>query len=150
MFGFISFGSMILGEHTGIIYNNEMDDFSFGNNDPISTSVSLNRIAPGKRPISSQSPLIIVDNHQNIRLVLGASGGKKIITSVAQVALLNLLFNENIKQAIDHPRIHHHLSPNEILYEQTFNQVRHHSPNAQKTFSVVCLGYSSRTSTSWT
>ena len=119
---------MILGEHTGIIYNNEMDDFTISNKD----SGSLNRISPGKRPVSSQSPLIIIDKDENIRLVLGASGGKKIITSVAQVALLNLVFNENIKQAIDHPRVHHHLIPNEILYEQTFNQVRLHSQTHQK------------------
>ena len=47
----------------------------------------------------------------------------KILTSVAQVSLLNILFNKNIKQSIDQPRIHHHLYPNEIIYEQTFNQV---------------------------
>ncbi len=121
-----SFGSMVLGEQTGIIYNNEMDDFSIGdksNYHGSSASSPLNKISPGKRPLSSQSPLILIDNKGNIRLVLGASGGTKIITSVAQVALLNLIFNQNIKEAIDYPRIHHHLSPNRIIYEQTFNQV---------------------------
>jgi gamma-glutamyltranspeptidase/glutathione hydrolase/leukotriene-C4 hydrolase len=116
---------MVLGEETGIIYNNEMDDFSIGNNKNYYglSSSPLNKISPGKRPLSSQSPLIIIDNQLNIRQVLGGSGGSKIITSVAHVALINLLFNQNIKQAVDYPRIHHHLSPNTIIYEQTFDQV---------------------------
>jgi gamma-glutamyltranspeptidase/glutathione hydrolase/leukotriene-C4 hydrolase len=116
---------MVLGEQTGIIYNNEMDDFSIGDkkNYHGSSSSPLNKISPGKRPLSSQSPLIIIDNKQNIIQVLGASGGNKIITSLAQVSLINLLFNQNIKQSIDYPRIHHQLSPNTIIYEQTFNQV---------------------------
>lgn len=121
-----SFGSMVLGEQTGIIYNNEMDDFSIGdksNYHGLLASSPLNKISPGKRPLSSQSPLILIDNKENIRLVLGGSGGTKIITSVAQVALLNLIFNQNIKESIDYPRLHHHLSPNRIIYEQTFNQV---------------------------
>ncbi|CAF2748616.1 unnamed protein product [Rotaria sp. Silwood2] len=118
------FGSMIVGAQTGIIYNNEMDDFSIAdkiNYHGLSASHN-NYIGPGKRPVSSQSPLIIVDNQGNIRQVLGASGGAKIPTSVAQVALLNLLFDKNIKESIDHPRIHHHLFPNEIIFEETFDQ----------------------------
>ena len=117
---------MVLGEYTGIIYNNEMDDFAIGDKENYhgsSASSPLNKISSGKRPISSQSPLILVDDNENIRLVVGASGGTKIITSVAQVTLLNLLFNQNIKEAIDHPRISHHSSSNQVIYEQTFNQV---------------------------
>ncbi len=87
------------------------------------SQLEINLISPGKRPISSQSPLILIDNKENIRLVLGGSGEMKIITSVAHVLLLNLLFNQNIKESIDRPRIHHHLSPNKIIYEQTFNKV---------------------------
>ncbi|CAF1454991.1 unnamed protein product, partial [Rotaria sordida] len=65
------FGSMIVGAQTGIIYNNEMDDFSIANKinyHGLSTSPN-NYIGPGKRPVSSQSPLIIVDNQGNIRQV---------------------------------------------------------------------------------
>jgi Gamma-glutamyltranspeptidase len=47
----------------------------------------------------------------------------KIITSVAYVALLILLFDKNIKESIDHPRIDHHFISNKIIFEQTFNQV---------------------------
>jgi gamma-glutamyltranspeptidase/glutathione hydrolase/leukotriene-C4 hydrolase len=116
---------MVLGEETGIIYNNEMDDFSIGNKKNYHglSSSPLNKISPGKRPLSSQSPLIIIDDKLNVQKVLGGSGGTKIITSVAHVTLLNILFNQNIKESIDHPRLHHHLSPNKIIFEQTFDQV---------------------------
>jgi len=116
---------MVLGEETGIIYNNEMDDFSIGNKKNYHglSSSPLNKISPGKRPLSSQSPLIIIDDKLNVQKVLGGSGGTKIITSVAHVTLLNILFNQNIKESIDHPRLHHHLSPNTIIFEQTFDQV---------------------------
>lgn len=116
---------MVLGEETGIIYNNQMDDFSIPQqkNYHGASAAKNNLIAPGKRPVSSQAPLIIADTTGQVRLVLGASGGTKIITSVAHVTLLNLLFNKNIKESIDHPRIHHHLSPDELLYEEPFDAV---------------------------
>ncbi|CAF1183876.1 unnamed protein product [Adineta steineri] len=118
------FGSMIVGEETGIIYNNEMNDFSISTKENYhGLKFSKNNfISPGKRPISSQSPLIIIDNNKQIRLVIGASGGSKILTSIAHVTLLNLLFNKNIKESIDHSRIHHHLSPNQISFERNFDQ----------------------------
>ncbi|UJR24667.1 hypothetical protein I4U23_006040 [Adineta vaga] len=102
-----------------------MDDFSIAektNYHGLSSS-KTNLIEPGKRPVSSQTPLIIINNNDGqIRLVIGGSGGTKIVTSVAHVTLLNLLFNKNIKEAIDQPRIHHHLSPNKILFEEIFDQ----------------------------
>jgi gamma-glutamyltranspeptidase/glutathione hydrolase/leukotriene-C4 hydrolase len=72
-----SFGAKYAGIHTGIIYNNEMDDFSTPgtvNTFGVPASVS-NFIKPGKKPMSSMSPIIIVDQKDNVRLVLGASGG---------------------------------------------------------------------------
>lgn len=104
-----------------------MDDFSTPNtvnyfNVPASPA---NFIAPGKRPVSSMSPLILVEKHsQRIQQVLGASGGTKITTSIAQVAMLNLWFNENIKDAIDSPRLHSQLLPQEVMAEIGFNPVR--------------------------
>lgn len=120
---------MVVGEETGIIYNNQMNDFSISekkNYHGLSESKN-NFIEPGKRPISSQAPLIILDNDGKTRLVIGGSGGAKIVTSVAHVTLLNLLFDKNIKEAIDQPRIHHHLSPNQIIFEETFDQVNQFS-----------------------
>ncbi|CAF1282486.1 unnamed protein product [Adineta ricciae] len=119
------FGSKVLGPETGIFYNDQMDDFSTPNtvnyfNVPASPA---NFIAPGKRPVSSMSPLILVEKHsQRIQQVLGASGGTKITTSIAQVAMLNLWFNENIKDAIDSPRLHSQLLPQEVMAESGFDQ----------------------------
>ena len=112
-----------MGKDTGIIYNNELDDFSFVDELSESGSSTTNLIGRGKRPVSSQSPLIVVDRQGKARLILGASGSKKILSSVAQVTLLNLLFKRNIKEAIDQARLHHHLHPNELLFEQSFDQV---------------------------
>ena len=121
----------MLGPETDIFYNNEMDDFSTPNTTnyfgvPASPA---NFIAPGRRPVSSMSPLILVENsNQRIQQVLGASGGTRITTSVAQVALLNLWFNENIKQAIDAPRLHSQLLPQEVMAERGFDHVSTRHP----------------------
>lgn len=126
LLSWFSFGSKVLGPETDIFYNNEMDDFSTPNTTnyfgvPASPA---NFIAPGRRPVSSMSPLILVENsNQRIQQVLGASGGTRITTSVAQVALLNLWFNENIKQAIDAPRLHSQLLPQEVMAERGFDHV---------------------------
>ncbi|CAF1072394.1 unnamed protein product [Adineta steineri] len=120
----IYFGSTVIGSETGIVYNNEMDDFSTPNTTNYFgvPSSPANFIAPGKRPVSSMSPLILMDNHnQRIQQVLGASGGTKITTSIAQVAMLNLWFNEHIKQAVDTPRLHSQLLPQELWAEQGFD-----------------------------
>jgi len=104
-----------------------MDDFSTPNTTnyfgvPASPA---NFIAPHKRPVSSMSPLILIENaNQRVQQVLGASGGTRITTSVAQAALLNLWFNENIKEAIDAPRLHSQLLPQEVSAEQGFDTVK--------------------------
>ncbi|CAF1307416.1 unnamed protein product, partial [Didymodactylos carnosus] len=117
------FGSKVVGSETGIIYNNEMDDFSSPNstNSFGIPSSEANFIEPGKRPVSSMSPLIILDQNYRIQQVLGASGGTKITTTVAQVMMKNLWFNQNIKDAIDAPRVHHQLLPPELLAEEGFD-----------------------------
>lgn len=82
-----SFGAKFAGKYTGIIYNNGMDDFSTPGQDNYFgfAPSEANFIEPGKRPISSMSPLIVVDDKNDVRLVLGASGGSKIMSSLAQV-----------------------------------------------------------------
>ena len=84
---FISFGAKFIGPNTGILYNNQMDDFSTPGkanyfNFPASEA---NYIVPGKRPMSSMGPIIVADKNGDVKLVMGASGGSKIISSLAQV-----------------------------------------------------------------
>ena len=75
-----SFGSLVLGNKTGIFYNNEMDDFAY-NIDPL----PINFIEPEKRPLSSMVPTIIVDDDGDVRLVAGGAGSLSITTATALV-----------------------------------------------------------------
>ncbi|XP_018021651.1 glutathione hydrolase 1 proenzyme isoform X2 [Hyalella azteca] len=120
----VYFGAGFRGQRTGIIFNDEMDDFSSPNitnyfGIPPSTA---NFIRPGKRPLSSMAPTVIVDARGDVRLVLGAAGGSKIPSGIANVVMHNLWFGSNIKQAIDARRFHHQLYPMALMYEHGFNQ----------------------------
>ena len=89
-----SFGSLVRSKSSGIVFNNEMDDFSIPGRDSDSgLKVSEpNYIQPRKRPLSSMTPTILLANDQSVKMVVGASGGSKITTAVAQVYLnANLL-----------------------------------------------------------
>ncbi|CAG2183652.1 unnamed protein product, partial [Oppiella nova] len=109
------FGSKVVSAKTGIILNDEMDDFSSNYTNAFDVPPSEhNLIESGKRPLSSMCPSIFTDPSGNVRLIIGASGGTKITTAVALIAIRHLWMNETIKHAIDWPRIHHQLFPNEV------------------------------------
>jgi gamma-glutamyltranspeptidase/glutathione hydrolase/leukotriene-C4 hydrolase len=89
-----------MGDRTNIIYNNQMDDFSCPNADFNSFALpnySINYINPGKRPVSSMTPLIALDDNKDVRLVCGSSGGTRIITSTALVCLEINSFDHDLK-----------------------------------------------------
>ena len=116
------FGSYVVSESTGIILNNEMDDFSANVVNLYGVHPSdHNRIAPGKRPFSSIAPCIITSGsgaNQTFVLSMGASGGTQITTSEALVALRTILFDGvSLEKAVGEPRIHHQLNPNELKFE---------------------------------
>ena len=121
-----SFGAKILSPSTGIIVNNEMDDFSYpGITNSFGVPPSPNNFPiPGKTPLSSMVPTVIVDREGDVRLVAGASGGTKITSNVGQVILRDIFFDKNVKVAIDAKRLHHQLSPMTAQYEVGFWQVR--------------------------
>ncbi|XP_066588884.1 glutathione hydrolase 1 proenzyme-like [Prorops nasuta] len=118
------FGAMIRSKSTGIIYNDEMDDFSSPN---MTNSFDLppskaNFIKPKKRPFSSMAPTIVIDEKKQVRLVIGAAGGSKITTAVAVGMILHLWEGYNIKKAVDAPRIHHQLLPMTVQNEKGFDK----------------------------
>lgn len=119
------FGSFVLSKSTGIIMNDEMDDFAgnFVNQYGLNTSTPFNRVAAGKRPMSSMAPVIITnDLTGHVALSLGASGGSKITSSLANIILRSFLFELPLEKLIDEKRIHHQLNPNLIEYEDGFNK----------------------------
>lgn len=76
-----------------------------------------NFIKPRKRPISSMTPSIVLDNAGNIQMLVGAAGGTTIVTAVCQVILRYMYFGEHIETAVMNERLHHQLVPNKVFYE---------------------------------
>jgi gamma-glutamyltranspeptidase/glutathione hydrolase/leukotriene-C4 hydrolase len=113
------FGSGLLAPTSGIILNDEMDDFSFPGfaNDYNLPPSAANRVRAGKRPLSSMSPAIFLDSAGRARLVVGASGGSKITTATALTAVRVLMQGEAVATAVNRPRLHHQLSPNRVDYQ---------------------------------
>ena len=114
-----SYGSGVTVAGTGILMNNEMDDFTtkvgMPNADGLIQGES-NAIDAGKRPLSSMTPTFLTKN-QSLFLVIGSPGGPTIINTVLQVILNLVDFNFAIQEAIDAPRVHHQWLPDELIVE---------------------------------
>nr|P0DPU6.1 RecName: Full=Scoloptoxin SSD20; Flags: Precursor [Scolopendra dehaani] len=116
------FGSGLRSPSTGVILNDEMDDFSAHDIQNIYgvPPSKANFIVPGKRPQSSTCPSIFVNEGGDVVMAIGASGGTRITSSVSLTSMRVLWLGRNIKEAIDEPRLHHQLLPDEIEYEFKF------------------------------
>uniref|UniRef100_A0AAF5PSU5 Gamma-glutamyltranspeptidase n=2 Tax=Wuchereria bancrofti TaxID=6293 RepID=A0AAF5PSU5_WUCBA len=116
------FGAVVQSVDLGVVFNDEMDDFStpgMANGFGFAPSES-NFIEPGKKPMSSMSPMIVYNTKTgNIVMVAGASGGSKIISALAKPIVRVLFFNETIKEAIDAPTLHNQFTPDITQFEQT-------------------------------
>lgn len=108
-----SFGSMYVAGDTGILLNNQMDDFVAKPGVPNAFGLvgrAANAIAPGKRPLSSMSPTIVLKDGK-VRMVVGASGGPTIITGTLQALLNVVVFDMDVRAAVSAPRVHHQWVP---------------------------------------
>ncbi len=119
-----SFGSKMIVPGTGVLLNNEMDDFSLApgvRNAFGLVGSSANAVAPGKRPLSSMSPTIVMDGAGNFELSCGAAGGPKIITTTLQNLVRVIDLGMTIDQALAAPRVHHQWSPDVLAYEEAMS-----------------------------
>ncbi|KAF9917569.1 hypothetical protein BX616_000567, partial [Lobosporangium transversale] len=116
------FGSKLMDPKTGIILNDEMDDFSIpGTPNAFGLYPSpFNYPEPGKRPLSSCVPTI-VERDGSFELALGGSGGSRILTSVLQIMLNIYNHRYNVMEAIEAPRVHHQLMPDFLDIESGFS-----------------------------
>ncbi len=117
-----AFGSGATAEGLGFLLNDIMDDFTTKIGAPNMFGLiqgSANAIAPRKRPLSSMTPIIVLDNHK-VRFVIGSPGGPRIITTVANIFLSASDGGLNIQQAVDAPRFHHQYLPDTAYVEPGF------------------------------
>lgn len=115
-----SYGAGVTAKGTGILLNNEMDDFTSKVGVPNVYGLiqgEANAIAPRKRPLSSMTPSIVLRDGKPF-FAVGSPGGPTIINTVLQVMLNVIDFDMTIQQAIDAPRVHHQWLPDEIYWEE--------------------------------
>lgn len=117
------FGSQLLVPETGVIMNDEMNDFSIpGSSNAFGYIPSpANYIRPGKRPLSSISPVIVENPDGTLYFVIGAAGGSRIITATIQNIHHVLDQNQTVPQALAQPRLHDQLSPNQVSFEYAYD-----------------------------
>jgi len=116
-----TFGSGFVAGDTGVLLNDEMDDFTtkvgianmFG-----LVQGAANAIAPGKRPLSSMTPTVVLDSSGSVVLVVGAAGGPRIITTVLDAILGVVDYGETPSEALAAPRVHMQWLP-DVLYAET-------------------------------
>jgi gamma-glutamyltranspeptidase/glutathione hydrolase len=115
------FGAKVTAAGTGVLLNNEMDDFTVKAGVPNLYGLvqgEANAIAPGKRPLSSMSPTIVSKNGQPV-MVVGTPGGSRIITAVLHTVLNVVDYGMTVQEAVDAPRFHQQWLP-DLTYVENF------------------------------
>ena len=115
-----SYGSAAVAKGTGILLNDEMDDFAAKPGTPNLYGLiqgERNAVAPKKRPLSAMTPTIVLRKDGSLWFTVGSPGGPTIINTVLCVITNVIDYEMNIQQAIDFPRIHHQWLPDELVGE---------------------------------
>jgi gamma-glutamyltranspeptidase/glutathione hydrolase len=119
------YGSGMTVEGGGFLLNNEMDDFAAKPGSPNMFGLvqgEANAVAPNKRPLSSMTPTIVLeegaDHTPHVRLILGSPGGGTIINTVLEVLLNVLQYRMDVLQAVTAPRFHHQWMPDKLFMER--------------------------------
>ncbi len=141
-----SFGSKVVIPGTGIVLNNEMDDFSaqpgvanyFG-----LVGAEANAVAPGKRPLSSMSPTMVLKDGKPI-FAVGGAGGPTIISQAVLAIVRTIDFGTTPKAALAAPRFHHQWQPDELRVEQSLptGVVKELEKRGHKVVRVATIGVS--------
>ncbi len=138
------FGNGQIAGDTGFFLNNEMDDFTAKPGVPNGFGLvqgRVNAIAPGKRPLSSMTPTIVLKDGR-LGLVTGSPGGSTIISTTLESILNVVDFGMNMQQAVDAPRLHHQWLPDVVMVEPGYL-----TPQTQK--ALEKMGYRFRMRPSW-
>ena len=114
------YGSSVTAKGTGVLLNDEMDDFAARPGKPNLYGLvqgERNQVGAKRRPLSSMTPTIVLKKDGSFWFALGARGGPRIITAVLQATINMIDHKMNIQAAIDAPRIHHQWLPDQIMWE---------------------------------
>src|SRR6202163_77362 len=143
-----SYGVGLVAEGTGVLLNNELDDFTAApgaSNAFGLVGFEANLPGPGKRPLSSMAPTIVLKDGKPV-LVTGSPGGSRIISTVLQVIVDVLDFGMDVAAAVAAPRLHHQWLPDEVRIERGFTDETLAALSAKGHRLVESSGYSSANS----
>jgi gamma-glutamyltranspeptidase/glutathione hydrolase len=117
------FGSHVMGPKSGVVLNNQIDDFALKAGVPNMFGLiqsEANLVGPGKKPLSSMTPTLVFKQDKVVGC-FGGSGGPRIISNTFQSILNVFAFGMPIQDALSAPRIHHQWLPNAIVHEEGMN-----------------------------
>jgi len=142
------YGVGLVAEGTGVLLNNELDDFTAApgaSNAFGLVGFEANLPGPGKRPLSSMSPTIVLKDGKPV-LVTGTPGGSRIISAVLQIVVNALDYKMDVAAAVAAPRVHHQWMPDEVRAEHGFPQETLDALKARGHHVIVPLGQTSANS----